>query len=302
MRTTLSRESSIVKRIISIIISAILLLSVSFYIYSGEPFPFAYEILSVNSRTSADPVESMSMLFSKNKTPLVIAHRGAHTFVRENSLKAVERAYLRGYDGVELDVSVTGDGIPVLFHDADAGDVEKNQFVQKLTFRELEKRNESIDALSTVIEKMGGKILFILELKYQSGVNFSWINGLCEELSKRKLQNTVILSSLNIHIANRIARDCPDFHHMFESGMDLPEYYAVLKDHYSSPFLSINWKLLDTDGLSGIPDSVFEDYIVSVYTPNRKTDLERSVRLGARIIQTDRPGLLMHIKESFIKK
>jgi glycerophosphoryl diester phosphodiesterase len=50
-------------------------------------------------------------------SPLVIAHRGASSEAPENTLRAFARALELGVDGIELDVQVTRDGIPVVFHD-----------------------------------------------------------------------------------------------------------------------------------------------------------------------------------------
>jgi glycerophosphoryl diester phosphodiesterase len=51
-------------------------------------------------------------------SPLVIAHRGASTEAPENTLLAFARALELGVDGIELDVQVTRDGVPVVFHDS----------------------------------------------------------------------------------------------------------------------------------------------------------------------------------------
>lgn len=47
------------------------------------------------------------------------AHRGSHDGVAplENTLPAFERALAEGADGVELDVHVSADGVPLVFHD-----------------------------------------------------------------------------------------------------------------------------------------------------------------------------------------
>ncbi len=49
--------------------------------------------------------------------PLIIAHRGASAEQPENTLAAFRRALARRADGIELDVLVTRDGVPVVFHD-----------------------------------------------------------------------------------------------------------------------------------------------------------------------------------------
>jgi glycerophosphoryl diester phosphodiesterase len=49
--------------------------------------------------------------------PLVIAHRGASAERPENTLAAFRRALSLDVDGIELDVQLTRDGVPVVFHD-----------------------------------------------------------------------------------------------------------------------------------------------------------------------------------------
>jgi glycerophosphoryl diester phosphodiesterase len=49
--------------------------------------------------------------------PLVIAHRGASGLSPENTLASFELARLLGASGVELDVQLSADGLPVVIHD-----------------------------------------------------------------------------------------------------------------------------------------------------------------------------------------
>ena len=48
---------------------------------------------------------------------LVLAHRGFHLSCPENTMEAFERAVALGVDGIETDVRLTRDGVPVLLHD-----------------------------------------------------------------------------------------------------------------------------------------------------------------------------------------
>ena len=50
--------------------------------------------------------------------PLIIGHRGASAAAPENTLAAFARALENGADGVELDVRLARDGVPVVIHDA----------------------------------------------------------------------------------------------------------------------------------------------------------------------------------------
>ena len=54
----------------------------------------------------------------RNRRPWVYGHRGVRSAVPENTLLAFERALASGADGVELDVQLSRDGTPVVFHDS----------------------------------------------------------------------------------------------------------------------------------------------------------------------------------------
>ena len=59
------------------------------------------------------------MLQTPSKTwPLIIGHRGASALAPENTLSAFRKAFEAGAAGVELDVRLAGDGVPVVIHDA----------------------------------------------------------------------------------------------------------------------------------------------------------------------------------------
>jgi glycerophosphoryl diester phosphodiesterase len=49
--------------------------------------------------------------------PQIIAHRGASGEAPENTLAAYRKALALGVDGVELDVHLSADGVPVVLHD-----------------------------------------------------------------------------------------------------------------------------------------------------------------------------------------
>lgn len=51
------------------------------------------------------------------KIPKIIGHRGAAGYAPENTLESIHTAADMGVEWVELDVKITKDGIPVIFHD-----------------------------------------------------------------------------------------------------------------------------------------------------------------------------------------
>src|SRR6185436_15775814 len=50
--------------------------------------------------------------------PLILGHRGASAVAPENTLAAFTRAILDGAEGIEFDVRLSRDGVPMVIHDA----------------------------------------------------------------------------------------------------------------------------------------------------------------------------------------
>ena len=62
--------------------------------------------------------------------PITFAHRGARSFAPENTIAAFQTALDRGVSGLESDVWLTADGVPVLVHDGVLGKVRKRRIAE----------------------------------------------------------------------------------------------------------------------------------------------------------------------------
>jgi len=103
--------------------------------------------------------------------PLIIAHRGASAEKPENTLPAFRRAVSRGADGIELDVQLTSDGVPVVFHDPNLRRLtgQPGRLTAK-TWRELRPlrvlgSTARIPRLVEVLAYTRGRIVVQIELK-----------------------------------------------------------------------------------------------------------------------------------------
>lgn len=103
----------------------------------------------------------------------LFAHRGFFDntcSVPENSLLAFQKAIDSGY-GIELDVQLTKDKIPVVIHDYDLSRVSGEHVkVANLTFDELSKyrlfqSSESIPSLTQALDLIDGQVPVMIELK-----------------------------------------------------------------------------------------------------------------------------------------
>ena len=104
------------------------------------------------------------------------AHRGLHDNAAdapENSLRAFQKAVDAGF-GIELDVQMTGDGVPVVFHDyaLDRMCGVEGKICRK-TYEELQQlslcgTDQKIPKFEDVLKLVDGKVPLIVELKIET--------------------------------------------------------------------------------------------------------------------------------------
>jgi len=103
-------------------------------------------------------------------SPIIVAHRGAPDRAMENSLASFSLAVADGADMIEFDVRISGDGAPVVVHDARTGRTAKeNVRVAAATEARLRsvrlKNGEPLPFLPDVLDLIGGKVPVNIESK-----------------------------------------------------------------------------------------------------------------------------------------
>ena len=63
----------------------------------------------------------------KRRLPKIISHRGNCNGLTENTEKAFRQAITYNVDGIEADVQLTKDNVPVIFHDKISLKITKNR-------------------------------------------------------------------------------------------------------------------------------------------------------------------------------
>jgi glycerophosphoryl diester phosphodiesterase len=113
---------------------------------------------------------------------LVIGHRGASHDAPENTMAAFQAALAAGADGVELDVHLTADGIPVVIHNARVdATTDGVGLVNDLSLAEIRRLDagshfavtdefagERVPTLEEVLATYGDRLLVNIELKPQT--------------------------------------------------------------------------------------------------------------------------------------
>ncbi len=122
----------------------------------------------------------------------VIAHRGNACGFSENSVAAINSAWELGSDGVEIDVRVSIDGIPFLYHDEKLG----NASIASLPYPEIvEKLGDAAPTLEQALTSAPPNGHYILDLK-QSGEEDS--RSVAELLNRLKTNpSQIVIQSEN---------------------------------------------------------------------------------------------------------
>ncbi len=239
---------------------------------------------------------------SKNKL-VVIAHRGDHTRVPENTLPAIRNAIKSGADYVEIDVRTSKDGHLVVHHDATVDRMTNGTGnVKDLTLEEL--RN-----LKVTDKAKGGKKSFTIPL-------LSEVLVICRD-------------KINIYLDCKDADVTATLQEIRNAGMEkqvavyvssIPQYREWRRQAASIPLItSAIDEIKDKDQLAfflnqgaiEVLDNVYEkdmiatanDYGVAVWLDvqhkgEKEDDWKKAVNTGAQGIQTDNPKALV----SFLKK
>ncbi len=111
--------------------------------------------------------------------PFLIAHRGARVDAPENTISAFDRTIECGADGIEFDVRLTRDLVPIVFHDSDLTRICKSPSrISTLPYSDIKLidagswfsrryTGEQIPTLESVLVRYSGNIQLFIELKHE---------------------------------------------------------------------------------------------------------------------------------------
>ena len=174
-----------------------------FVTVSGRKFNFFYAAKPEQAYSSVNLHIPMHFL-SGNKF-LIIGHRGLPARYTENTLKSFMAARDAGLDAVELDVQLTSDGVPVVFHDFDLRRLAgMNKELSDMTWKEVSgirlTGERRIPTLENVIKSMDS-FNFFIELKTIRDDGTMMKNDLPDKvvnlILEHSLRDSVVVISFN---------------------------------------------------------------------------------------------------------
>lgn len=242
--------------------------------------------------------------------PRVIAHRGASGLEPEHTLRAYERAIDIGADGVECDVRLTRDGVPVCIHDRTVNRTSNGSgVVSTMTFADLHRldfgswRGEAAEILTLerLIEALGAAgrpMELAIETKHPTrygGKVEQTVVGLLERHGLAGGQSTdgisarlMSFSSPALERVRRLARGLPTVQLMQRVPSNRRDGSLGAEATVAGPSLA---------AVRAAPEFVAraheQGHEVHVWTVDAPADLDYLAGLGVDAIITNRPDVAL---------
>ncbi len=248
------------------------------------------------------------MTFIDTNQTLNIAHRGASAAAPPNTLAAFEKAAELGADGIEFDVHLSADGVPVVIHDATVdATTDGSGRVPEMTLAQLKQLDagsyfdpafagERIPTLEEVLETMGNRLLLNVELKSTSLYDDGLERAIVAQIKRRKLDERVLFSSFNPFSLRRVKRIAPHIPVglLYVPSLPLPLYQILLAALVPHEACHPGYT---TVGARYVAWARRRGYRVNVWTVDDPDEMRRLIGLGVDGIITNVPNVLRHVLE-----
>jgi len=253
---------------------------------------------------------------------LIIAHRGASALAPENTLAAFRRAVDDGADGVEFDVRLAKDGVPVVHHDSSLRRTSHTDLlIADLTSAELgrtdvsawfadagdwktEYKHEGIPTLKSTLELLRNfNGLIFVELKSDPGQSIEpLVRAVCDAIRDSPVAGRIIVKSFRLSFIPLFNALCPDvrtaalFAPKVMTLLRKEKYLVDLAVEFGADELSVHCslatkKLMKKAGKRGLP--------VTIWTVGNPRWLRRAIKLGISNVITNNPARLIAKRDEY---
>lgn len=237
----------------------------------------------------------------------IFAHRGASGYAPENTLEAFELAIRQNADGIELDVQLSKDGIPVVFHDETLNRVTDGKgYLKDYTLEELKKFTVLKDRFPEYDKSKIPTLKEVLELVKPAGiqVNIELKTGIywypeiekktIELVNELEMQENVVYSSFNHYSIQKVKEIEPEAECAYlysDVILDVDEYAKKTKVEGLHPAV---YHVKMADFLQEYKKSGLK---VRVWTVNEKEDLKVLIQTGITAVITNYPDVAVEIRK-----
>ncbi|MCV9993366.1 glycerophosphodiester phosphodiesterase family protein [Paeniglutamicibacter sp. ZC-3] len=258
----------------------------------------------------AVPAVAAPVVPQENEAPILIGHRGAAGVAPENTLAAVKAGSQSGADFVEIDVQLSSDGVPFIFHDntparttnvADVFPDRVNDPITSFSWNELQQLDagsyfsadfagEKIPHFDAVADVLTGETGVFIEIKSPSqspGVEQVVAEALANDAEWSELEKAGKIEVLGFDAASNkaFAELAPEVPLQQLTGTVPGD--AVLADYatYADSF-GTSYRTLDAAGAARVKEAGLG---LGVYTVNSTEAADAALELGVERITGDFP-------------
>lgn len=239
------------------------------------------------------------------KLPKVIGHRGAAAYAPENTLEGIHTAADMGVEWVELDVKLTRDNVPVIFHDETLDRTTNGSGNMKDTdyedLKQLEAGSWYADSFTGIkIPTLEEAVDILLERGLGLNLEIKPCPGREKETAEAALDvlsqiwddhDKVLISSFQ-HVSLEAARDVAnDWARGLLMPSEWPENWKDLADYLDVTTMNISNTDLEREMLENIIDDL--DMPVLVYTVNDPDRARQLQGWGADTFFSDNPDVIL---------
>lgn len=222
--------------------------------------------------------------------PLIIAHRGASAERPENTLAAFRRALALDVDGIELDVRLTRDDVPMVFHDPGLRRLTGAPGrLANLTWAELRSRRvrglEPIPRLVDVLALTRG--LAVVQIELKTGP----VEPVVHAIRQARAAEWVILASFNprwVEAARDLAPGIPRM--VISEGREAPAALVRRLARCGASGLSVNHRAIHSE--AWLNHFHARGYAVWTWTVNEPATARKLAGWGVNAVLSDDPALM----------
>jgi glycerophosphoryl diester phosphodiesterase len=240
---------------------------------------------------------------SLSQHPLVFGHRGASAYAPMNTLPAFQLAAEQGAGGIEFDVWLSKDGVPIILHDMHVDATTDGQGrVADMPLAELQALDAGawkdaryagtrIPTLDALFAAVGQRFSMLnVEIKSEEGM-IEGVEGAVNACIRRhNVAERVIISSFDPRILQRMSGIAPDLRLAFlEYPATPPEAYSLMnlvKHVARHPHAT----QVNAEYMRRARDNGWQ---VNVWTVNEVAEAKRLRDLGVDGIFTDYPDVML---------
>jgi glycerophosphoryl diester phosphodiesterase len=246
---------------------------------------------------------------------IVIAHRGASADYPENTMAAFKGAIELNAEMIELDVMMSKDGVPVVFHDAELDDhTNGSGLISNYTLEELKEldagswfdskfANEPIPTLDEVLGWASGKIALNIEIKTEAVSDE--IEGGVEEkcldlVKKHGMEDHVLFSSFDYRAVAHLKKLDPDIPValLYEKSQSKRKLPNELIAEYNADAFNCSYRQLNSKWMADLREHNIPSFI---YTVDRKSRMIKLLNAGVTGIFTNKPDVLNGVVKEYGK-